>query len=50
MRRQRHTKIVATLGPASNDFETISELFHAGALKYYEDNDIELRPLGELLK
>lgn len=31
MRRQRHTKIVATLGPASADLETISALFHAGA-------------------
>lgn len=31
MRRQRHTKIVATLGPASASRETISALFHAGA-------------------
>lgn len=31
MRRQRHTKIVATLGPASFDLNTISELFKAGA-------------------
>ena len=31
MRRQRNTKIVATLGPASCDGETIAKLFHAGA-------------------
>lgn len=31
MRRQRNTKIVATLGPASCDPETIAKLFHAGA-------------------
>ncbi len=31
MRRQRNTKIVATLGPASSSFEKISELIAAGA-------------------
>lgn len=31
MRRQRRTKIVATLGPASSSVETIGKLFDAGA-------------------
>src|SRR5688572_25388966 len=31
MRRQRRTKIVATLGPASSDEATIERMFHAGA-------------------
>ena len=31
MRRQRSVKIVATLGPASSDYETIKSLFKAGA-------------------
>ncbi|MCC5986249.1 MAG: pyruvate kinase [Pararhodobacter sp.] len=31
MRRNRNVKIVATLGPASNDYETILALFRAGA-------------------
>ena len=31
MHRQRHAKIVATLGPASSDAETIRALFEAGA-------------------
>ncbi|MEL7343813.1 MAG: pyruvate kinase [Pseudomonadota bacterium] len=31
MRRQRNVKIVATLGPASNDYDTIKALFEAGA-------------------
>ena len=31
MRRNRKAKIVATLGPASSDRETITALFHAGA-------------------
>lgn len=31
MRRNRKAKILATLGPASNDEETISKLFEAGA-------------------
>ena len=31
MRRQRRTKVVATLGPASSDRATISRLFQAGA-------------------
>lgn len=31
MRRQRHTKIVATLGPSSCDHASISALFNAGA-------------------
>lgn len=31
MRRLRNVKIVATLGPASNDYETIAALFEAGA-------------------
>lgn len=31
MRRSRKVKIVATLGPASNDYEMISALFEAGA-------------------
>ena len=31
MRRLRNVKIVATLGPASNDYETIKALFEAGA-------------------
>src|SRR6195952_3845310 len=30
MRRQRKTKILATLGPASNTIEKMRELFHAG--------------------
>ena len=30
MRRNRKAKIVATLGPASSDVETISALFEAG--------------------
>ncbi|MEM8822589.1 MAG: pyruvate kinase [Pseudomonadota bacterium] len=31
MRRHRNVKIVATLGPASNDYDTIRALFEAGA-------------------
>lgn len=31
MKRHRNVKIVATLGPASNDYETIRALFEAGA-------------------
>ncbi|MBN9475160.1 MAG: pyruvate kinase [Bordetella sp. SCN 67-23] len=31
MRRNRHTKIVATLGPASSGADTLSKLFRAGA-------------------
>ncbi|MGB3553089.1 MAG: pyruvate kinase [Jannaschia sp.] len=31
MRRHRNVKIVATLGPASDDYETIRSLFEAGA-------------------
>ncbi len=31
MHRHRHAKIVATLGPASSDAETIRALFEAGA-------------------
>lgn len=31
MRRMRNVKIVATLGPASSDYETIRKLFEAGA-------------------
>ena len=31
MRRQRRTKVVATLGPASSDRAMISRLFEAGA-------------------
>jgi pyruvate kinase len=31
MRRERHVKIVATLGPASSDYESIKALFEAGA-------------------
>ncbi|MDD9923719.1 MAG: pyruvate kinase, partial [Boseongicola sp.] len=31
MRRQRNVKIVATLGPASSDHDTIKALFEAGA-------------------
>src|SRR3954468_1206452 len=31
MRRQRRTKILATLGPASSDAQTIGKLFDAGA-------------------
>lgn len=31
MQRQRHGKIIATLGPASSDRDTICALFHAGA-------------------
>jgi pyruvate kinase len=30
MRRRRNAKIIATLGPASNSFETIGELFDSG--------------------
>ena len=31
MRRLRNVKIVATLGPSSNDYQTIRALFEAGA-------------------
>ncbi|MCB1347584.1 MAG: pyruvate kinase, partial [Maritimibacter sp.] len=31
MHRRRNVKIVATLGPASNDYKTIRALFEAGA-------------------
>ena len=31
MQRRRNVKIVATLGPASNDYETIRKLYEAGA-------------------
>jgi pyruvate kinase len=31
LRRRRRTKIIATLGPASNSAEMLSRLFHAGA-------------------
>ena len=31
MKRDRNVKIVATLGPASNDYETIRALHEAGA-------------------
>jgi len=31
MRRQRRTKVVATLGPASGDRTVIARLFRAGA-------------------
>jgi len=31
VRRNRHTKIVATLGPASSGADTLSKLFRAGA-------------------
>ena len=31
MHRSRNIKVVATLGPASNDYEMISALFEAGA-------------------
>src|ERR1700728_1656616 len=31
MRRQRRTKVVATLGPASSDRAVINQLFQAGA-------------------
>lgn len=31
MRRQRHTKILATLGPSSRDLKTVRALFDAGA-------------------
>ncbi|MFQ5955644.1 MAG: pyruvate kinase [Kiloniellales bacterium] len=31
MRRKRHTKVVATLGPASSDRQTVAKLFAAGA-------------------
>ncbi|HSM39375.1 MAG TPA: pyruvate kinase, partial [Afifellaceae bacterium] len=31
MRRNRKVKILATLGPSSNDAKTISALFEAGA-------------------
>ncbi|MEL6587201.1 MAG: pyruvate kinase, partial [Pseudomonadota bacterium] len=31
MRRHRNVKIVATLGPASDDYDTIRQLFETGA-------------------
>ena len=34
MKRKRKTKIIATIGPASSNYETISELFRAGARSY----------------
>ncbi|MBT8476965.1 MAG: pyruvate kinase [Alphaproteobacteria bacterium] len=49
MRRLRNVKIVATLGPASSDYETIRALFEAGAdvfrlnMSHGEHSDIEER-------
>ncbi len=31
MKRERKTKIIATLGPASSNYDSIFELFRAGA-------------------
>lgn len=49
MRRLRRVKIVATLGPASNDYETIRALFEAGAdvfrlnMSHGDHSDIKAR-------
>ena len=49
MRRHRNVKIVATLGPASSDYETIRALFEAGAdvfrlnMSHGEHEDIRAR-------
>jgi len=49
MRRLRNVKIVATLGPASNDYETIRALFEAGAdvfrlnMSHGEHDEIRVR-------
>jgi pyruvate kinase len=49
MRRLRNVKIVATLGPASNDYDTIRALFEAGAdvfrlnMSHGEHDEIRVR-------
>ncbi|MFC4342862.1 pyruvate kinase [Cupriavidus numazuensis] len=56
MRRERHTKIVATLGPASSDAEKILQLVQAGADTFrlnfshgtHEDHAARLRVIREV--
>ncbi|QYY34283.1 pyruvate kinase (plasmid) [Cupriavidus pinatubonensis] len=56
MRRERHTKIVATLGPASSSAEVIEQLFRAGADTFrlnfshgtHEDHAQRLRTIREI--
>ena len=54
MRRLRHVKIVATLGPASNDYETIRALFETGAdvfrLNMSHGDHAEIRARHEIIR
>lgn len=54
MRRLRKVKIVATLGPSSNDYETIRALFEAGAdvfrLNMSHGDQSEIRARHEIIR
>lgn len=54
MRRLRHVKIVATLGPASNDYDTIRALSEAGAdvfrLNMSHGDHAEIRQRHEIIR
>ena len=54
MRRLRNVKIVATLGPASNDYDTIRALFEAGAdvfrLNMSHGEHSEIRARHEIIR
>ncbi|MGB5557508.1 MAG: pyruvate kinase [Paracoccaceae bacterium] len=54
LRRLRRVKIVATLGPASNDYETIRALFEAGAdvfrLNMSHGDHSEIRQRHEIIR
>ncbi|SER68723.1 pyruvate kinase [Tranquillimonas rosea] len=54
MRRLRNVKIVATLGPASNDYDTIRALFEAGAdvfrLNMSHGDHSEIRARHEMIR
>ncbi len=54
MRRLRNVKIVATLGPASNDYRTIRALFEAGAdvfrLNMSHGDHAEIRARHEIIR
>ena len=54
MRRLRKVKIVATLGPASSDYETIRALFEAGAdvfrLNMSHGEHSEIRARHEIIR
>jgi pyruvate kinase len=54
MRRNRSVKIVATLGPASNDYEMIRALFEAGAdvfrLNMSHGDHAEIRVRHEIIR